>query len=47
MKKTSEKLTSILIIEMGLNIIAQDLLNRVHTEQDIKDYINEFKLEDA
>jgi len=33
----------ILIIELGLNIITQDLVFSNHTEKDIEDYVDEFK----
>ena len=34
------------IIEIGLNIIAQDLIWKKHTEKQIKNYINRFKLQE-
>jgi hypothetical protein len=30
------------VIELGLNLIAQDLVWKTHTEKDIQDYLNQF-----
>lgn len=36
-------MTIIGVIEIGLCIIAQDLIDRKHTQRDINNYIKEFK----
>lgn len=41
--KKQNKITIIESIELGLNILAQDLVFKSHTEKDIKYYINQFK----
>jgi hypothetical protein len=30
-------------VELGLNVLAQDLVYKSHTEEDIQDYINQFE----
>ena len=37
------KMTIVDAIELGLNIIAQDLVFKEHTEKDIINFINRFK----
>ena len=39
-----KKIPIIEAIELGLNILAQDLIFERHTEKDLKDYINKFKV---
>lgn len=41
-----EKITIVNGIETGLNIIAQDLVWKKHTQNDIDDFIKQFKFED-
>jgi hypothetical protein len=44
MRKTLPKKISITeVIELGLNIIAQDLIFKKHTQEEIDNYINRFK----
>ena len=44
MRKTLPKKISIIeVIELGLNIIAQDLIFKKHTQEEIDNYINRFK----
>ena len=38
-----KKIKLIEAIELGLNLIAQDLVYPNHTEKEIRDYINQFK----
>ena len=38
-----KKIDIIAVIELGLNILAQDLIFKKHTEEDIDYYINQFK----
>ena len=42
-KMPKEKFTIIDGIELGLNILAQDLIWKSHTEKNIQNYINRFK----
>jgi hypothetical protein len=37
------KITLIEAIELGLNILAQDLIKKKHTQREIDNYINQFK----
>jgi hypothetical protein len=37
------KINLIEVIELGLNILAQDLIFKKHTEKDIIYYINQFR----
>lgn len=43
MSKKKEKVSIINTIELGLNILAQDLIFKKHTEEDINHYVNRFK----
>jgi len=35
------------VIELGLNMLAQDLVFKKHTEKDINNYINKFKFQEV